>query len=198
MTNRKSFRRSLIAPCVLICLATAFATQSGAAQDSATTERPNFTGTWRLNRELSDKPQEKVKEAVGKRGALGRMIGGRGAQGKIQDRMKNMEGFGEVLKITHNDPEFQVSGNSDVSRQIFTDGRKVSATTPKGESFETTAHWQGSQLVVVTQRANGGKLTQTYSLAEGDEQMIVLIQIAAQRLDRPIEMRFVYDAEAGR
>jgi len=162
------------------------------------TERPNFTGTWRLNRELSDKPQEKVKEAVGKKGALGRMIGGRAAQGRMQDRMKNNEALAEVLRIIHNDPEFQVTGNNNFSRQLFTDGRKVSATTPKGESFETTARWQGSQLVVVTQRANGGKLTQTYTLGQGGEQMIVLIQIAGQRLDRPIEIRFVYDAEAGR
>jgi len=28
--------------------------------------------------------------------------------------------------------------------------------------------------------------------------MTVFIQIAGQRLDRPIEMRFAYDAEAGR
>jgi hypothetical protein len=31
-------------------------------------ERPSFTGTWRLNRELSDKPQEKAREGVGKTG----------------------------------------------------------------------------------------------------------------------------------
>jgi hypothetical protein len=193
MINRKSFRRSLIASAILICLGTIFAAQSG-----ANTDHPNFTGTWRLNRELSDKPEEKFKEAIGKRGGLGRIIGGRAARGKMQDRMKNLEGFGEVLKITHNDPEFQVAGNSDRSRQIFTDGRKINVTTQNGESIETTARWQGSRLVVVTQRANGGKLTQTYSLGEGGPQMIVLIQIASQRLDRPIEMRFVYDADAGR
>jgi hypothetical protein len=177
----------------MIWLATACA-----AQAVAMAERPNFTGTWRLNRELSDKPQEKVKEAAGRKGALGGIIGGRAAQGKLQDRMKNNEALAEVLKITHNDPEFQVTGNNDLSRRIFTDGRKVSATTPKGESVETTARWHGSQLVVVTQRANGAKLTQTYTLGEGGEQMIVLIQIAGQRLERPIEIRFVYDAESGR
>src|SRR5262245_3481421 len=100
MINRKSFRRLLIAQCALICIATVCA-----AQTVAMTERPNFTGTWRLNRKLSDKPEEKFKEAIGKRGGFGRMIGGRAARGKMQDRMKNLEGFGEVLKITHNDPE---------------------------------------------------------------------------------------------
>jgi hypothetical protein len=90
------------------------------------------------------------------------------------------------------------SGNNDVSRRLFTDGRKVSATTPKGESVETTARWQCSYLLVVTQKANGGKLIQTYTLDQGAGQMIISTQITGQRLDRPIELHFVYDAEAGR
>jgi hypothetical protein len=190
MKNRELLRRLLIVMCGLICLTPACAAQTGAAAG-----RPNFTGTWRLNRELSDKPKEKVKEAVGKRGgALGRMIGGRAAQ----DRMKNIEALAEVLRIVHNDPEFQVTGNNNVSRRLFTDGRKVSAATPKGESFETTARWQGSQIMVVTQRANGGKLVQTYTLDQGAGHMIISTQITGQRLDRPIELRFVYEAEAER
>lgn len=182
-------KRLLIVMCALICLALSYA-----AQVNAMAKQPNFTGTWRLNRGLSDKPQEKVKEAIGKRGGrLGKIMGGRAAQ----DRMKDNASMAEVLRIIHNDPEFQVNGNNNVSRRIFTDGRKVNNTTPKGESIETTARWQGSQLVVVTQRANGGKLTQTYSLESGGRQMIVSTQITGQRLDRPIELRFVYDAEAG-
>src|SRR5262245_33061006 len=165
MRTMNLFRRLLIVICAPACLALASAAPpDGAAQ-------PRFTGTWRLNRELSDKPQEKVKEAVGKRGGmLGRVMGGRAAQ----DRMKSREGLGEVLQIVHNDTEFKVTGKNGASRQIFTDGRKVSNTTPKGESIETTAGWRGSQLVVVTERANGGKLTQTYSLERGGKRMIVL------------------------
>lgn len=188
MISRKLFRRSLIGMCALICMALAYASRGDAMNG-----QPNFTGTWRLNRELSDNPQEKLKEAIGKRGgALGRMMGGRAAQ----DRMKNIEGMAEVFKIVHNDPEIQVTGNNNVTRRLFTDGRKVSVTAPNGESVEITARWQGSQLVVETQRANGGKLTQTYSLDQDGGQMVVLMQIADQRLGRPIELRFVYDAEA--
>jgi len=36
-----------------------------------------------------------------------------------------------------------------------------------------TARWQGSQLVVVTQRANGSKLMQTYTLDQGAGNMII-------------------------
>ena len=60
------------------------------------------------------------------------------------------------------------------------------------------ARWQGSQLVVVTQRANGSKLIQTYTLDQGAGHMIISTQITRERLDRPNESRFVYDAEAGR
>ena len=183
-------KRWLIAMRALICLAL-----TNTAQVNATADQPNFTGTWRLNRELSDNPQEKVKEAIGKKGGrLGKVMGGRVAQ----DRMKDIASAAELLRITHNDPEFQVSGNNNLMRRLYTDGRKVNNTTPKGESIETTARWQGSQLVVVTQRTNGGKLTQTYSLERGGRRMNVFMQITGQRLDRPIEMRFVYDAEAGR
>ena len=91
-----------------------------------------------------------------------------------------------------------MTGNNNASRRLFTDGRKFSATTANGESVETTARWQGSQIVVVTQRANGGKLIQTYTLDQGDGHMIISMQIIGQRLDHPIELRFVYDAESER
>jgi hypothetical protein len=74
-------------------------------------------------------------------------------------------------------PESQAQGNNNVSRRLFTDGRKVSATTPKGENVEMTARWQGSQLVVVTQRANGSKLIQTYMLDQGAGHLIISTQI---------------------
>jgi len=112
--------------------------------------------------------------------------------------MKNIKALAEVLRVVHNDPEFQAPGNNNVPRRLFTDGRKVSATTPKGESVETTARWQGSQFLIVTQRANGGKLIQTYTHDQGAGQMIISTQAPGERLDRPIELRFVYDAEAGR
>jgi len=60
--------------------------------------------------------------------------------------------------------------------RLFTDGRKVTDTTPKGENVETTARWQGSQLIVVTQRANGSKLIQTYTLDQGAGHMIISTQ----------------------
>jgi hypothetical protein len=52
--------------------------------------------------------------------------------------------------------------------------------------------------MVVTQRANGGKLIQTYTLDQGAGLMIISTQASGERLDGPIELRFVFDAEAGR
>lgn len=176
--------------CSLVCFALVYAA-GVAPQTEAAAERPNFSGTWRLNRELSDKPQEKLKEAVGKQGGVrGRIMSGRMGQGKMKDRTA----MAEVLKITHNDPELQVLGDNNRSIQLFTDGRKLNITTPRGESAEATARWQGAQLVVVSQTAKGGELTQTYSLAKDGAQMIVLMKISDQRLGRPIELRFLYDA----
>ena len=91
--------------------------------------------------------------------------------------MKNIKALAEVLRIVHNDPEFQLIGNNNVSRRLFTDGRKVSATTPKSENVETTARQQGSQLVVMTQKTNESKLIQPYMLDQGAGHLIISTQI---------------------
>ena len=65
-----------------------------------------------------------------------------------------------------------------------------------GVAAQSMRQWQDSQLVVVTQRANRGKLIQTYTLDQGAGHMIISTQAPPGRPDRPIELRFVYDAEA--
>jgi hypothetical protein len=182
--------RTHLAKCVLVCLAFAGAVQAD-PQTGKAAERPNFSGTWRLNRELSDKPEEKLKESIGQKGGIrGRIISGRIGQGQ----MKEKAAIAEVLKIEHNDPEIQVTRDNNRSLRLFTDGRKVEVKTPRGESAETTARWQGSQLVVVGQGANGRTLTQTYTMDPGGQRIKVVMRIADQRLERPIEFRLVYDA----
>jgi hypothetical protein len=124
------------------------------------------------------------------RGRFGRRASGQ----RVQERKQNHAAFAEALKIAHHEPEIRVTANNGTSRQFYTDGRKARHTAPNGESIETTTHWQGEQLIVVNQRAKGMKSTQTYTLAQGGRQMIVSTQITHPRLDRPIELRLVYDA----
>ncbi|MBO0720513.1 MAG: hypothetical protein J2P41_06815 [Blastocatellia bacterium] len=202
MVTSKLFRQLLITTWAFITLAITLAAQSSREKGG----HPNFSGTWQLNRQLSDDPQAKVKEAMGPlggvAGAIGR-AGGKGRKqrggGKPEDRMKNNLLMAESLKIVHTDPEFRVAadGENGVSKTFFTDGRPVrNSTERRGKEVEeeTTARWQGEQLVVVTQMGQGGKRSLTYKLAEGGRQMVVSAQVTNPKLDRPIQIRLVYDA----
>src|SRR5262252_4758825 len=51
-----------------------------------------------------------------------------------------------------------------------------------GVAAQLMRQWQGSQLVVVTQRANGGKLIRTYTLDQGAGHMIISIQAPGDAL----------------
>lgn len=196
MITDKLLRRSSAVACVLIGIGLTIA-----AQNRQTAGHPNFTGSWQLNRQLSDDPQKKMKEAMGgASGALGRVMGGmRGGGGKANDRMKNSSMMSGSMKIVHNDPELRITTDNEngASKTIYTDGRPVRDTRQirdKEVNTETTARWQGSQLVVTTQMNQGGKRTATYRLAEDARQLIVSLRIENPRLSQPIEMRLVYDA----
>src|SRR2546427_7613733 len=197
---RKLFRKLLVATGALICVAITLV-----AQNRRTDGHPNFTGTWRLNRQLSDDPQAKMKECMssggGMTGALGRTMGGkgrkrgggeRGGGGKIEERMKNNPLMAWSLRIVHNDPEFQMIADNEAgaSKTFFTDGRPVRNSIEKegkkeGKEVdtETTARWQGEQLVITTQKGQGGKRILTYQLAQSGRQMIVSAQVVNPKLD---------------
>ncbi|MEM7351718.1 MAG: hypothetical protein AAF657_13055 [Acidobacteriota bacterium] len=71
-------------PILLTCLvSTAISTTVIRGADDS--QRPDFTGAWQLNEELSDNPREKMREAMqnrgGGRGARGGPGGGRGGGG---------------------------------------------------------------------------------------------------------------------
>ncbi len=58
-------------------LAAAGALLLAPSPSAAAAERPDFTGTWELNEELSDNPRDKMRQARGGRGGFGGPGGGR-------------------------------------------------------------------------------------------------------------------------
>ncbi|MBO0862458.1 MAG: hypothetical protein J2P21_28960 [Chloracidobacterium sp.] len=77
--NEKIISKLLVTTGALICVAITLV-----AQNRRTGGHPNFTGTWRLDRQLSDDPQAKMKEAMrsgeGMTGALGANNGQEGQE----------------------------------------------------------------------------------------------------------------------
>jgi hypothetical protein len=142
---------------------------------------PNLGGTWKLNQDQSDTPQEKIQEAggFGGRGSgMGRRRGGGGGGGMMSGLSQlKIEQSGSSVKITN------------------ADSREIAQYSGSGNSSDTApaAEWHGSQLVSTTQGRRGGSTTRTFELSPDGKQLYMTTKIDNPRLQQPVSIRFVYD-----
>jgi hypothetical protein len=169
------------------------------AQASA---KPNLAGTWKLNKDQSDDPREKMRQAMGGSGGPGGgsgMGGGARPGGGGRERGQGggmMDEFSQ-LTIDETDASTKVMGAS---------GRvlALSAESDQGGAKESSAQgdadtppagkWQGSQFVVVTQRMGRGTTTRTYELSPDGKQLFMTTKMESERFSQPVTYRLVYDA----
>lgn len=185
---------------------------------------PSLAGTWTLNKDQSDDPREKMREAMGGGngggggngngggygGGGGRGMGGgrRGGGGGGQNQM-NAE-FSQ-LTIAQTATSAKVTGSSGrVLAQYSGDNSSQSANSASSNSGDANnsadsgtgenqgapaaAQWQGSQLVATTQGRRGGSTSRTYELSPDATQLYVITKVDNPRLQQPVTFRFVYDA----
>jgi len=195
------------------CLA---AVQQAASQDaSSQAAKPSLAGTWKLNKDQSDDPRQKMQQAMGNPG------GGQGdGQGNGQgdpNRGEGRPGRGggpggmmaewSQLTVTQLDANVKVAGAS---------GRTLTSTTPsddaansKDDSSSTSdsnvyggrrrmappavAQWQGSQLVATGHMFGSGTMTRTYELSPDGKQLYVTTKMTGERMSQPVTYRLVYD-----
>ncbi len=133
----------------------------GAIGPALAEERPDFSGTWVLDRARSDAPPA--------RGAAGPHEGG------------------VTLVIRHAEPvltiERRVEGKGPRSRTVtyYTDGRTTESGGPYGSRITSTAAWEGRTLVVHTtrtRRTRGGseatvEVTTRYDLSDDGRTLTV-------------------------
>jgi hypothetical protein len=153
---------------------------SSASQSSA----PNLGGTWKLNKDQSDNPQEKIQEAGGFGGRGGGM--GRGRRGGGNGGM--MSGLSQ-LKIEQSGSSIKIAN---------ADGREIAQYPSSGSSSGSSgatpaAEWHGAQLVSTTEGRRGGSVTRTFELSPDGKQLYVTTKIENPRLQQPVSIRFVYD-----
>jgi hypothetical protein len=154
---------------------------SSASQSSA----PNLAGTWKLNKEQSDNPQEKIQEAGGfggRGGGMGRRRGG-GGGGRMMSELSQLkiEQSASSVKITNSD------------------GREIAQYSSSGSSSDSSgtapaAEWHGAQLVSTTEGRRGGSVTRTFELSPDGKQLYMTTKIENPRLQQPVSIRFVYDS----
>jgi hypothetical protein len=194
--------RVLAAAIRLILFSTLVASDSAAGGGLA-----NLTGTWKLNKDLSDDPRQKMKEAQDSGGSggggLGRHRGGFGGRRRGSDTDTGAESPRssleenasalQLLKIQHQEPQLVIEDGIGRQHKLFTDGRKVEEERSQGGTTEMRAVWKDARIVVTTEPEKGPKITETYAVAADGSQLTVTSKIEGRR-GRAIEIRRVYDA----
>ena len=164
--------------------------------------RPNLAGTWKLNKDQSDDPREKMRQAMGGSGGPGRgsgMGGGarQGGGGRERGQGGGMMDEFSQLNIEQKDSSTKVVGASGhvlaLSSESDQGGAKGSSTQGDWDT-PPAGKWQGSQFVVVTQRMGRGTTTRTYELSPDGKQLFVTTKMESERFSQPVTYRLVYDA----
>jgi hypothetical protein len=149
--------------------------------------RPDLSGTWKLNEDMSEDPRKKMQEAGGGRGGGGGMGGGGGGGGAM--RLRETFAAEKVLTISHKDPQLVITDLDGRQRTLFTDARRVE----EDRSLSTAkirARWNDRSIVVVT-KVGEREVTETYERAAVGARLVVTTKIDGGRA--PFSYRRVYE-----
>lgn len=184
---------------------------------------PSLAGTWTLNKDKSDDPREKMRQAMGGGngeggngngggfgGGGGRGMGGGrrsgGGQGDMNAEFSQLTiaqtatsakvtgSSGRVLAQYSSDAPAQPANSAGSSNSNSPDADNSGDNGPRGNFGPAPAEWQGNQLVATLQGRRGGSTTRTYELSPDGSQLYVTTTIDNPRFQGNITFRFVYDA----
>lgn len=179
--------------------------------------RSSLAGYWKLNKDESDDPKNKIEDSRHKddedptAGPSNRRVGypypgGGGPNGPYggpggrDDRndQKNADleeyvrpAFSQNIELKQN--EVDTMNEQDSKLVIFTDGRKL--PKPKGNGPEPIlAHWDGAKLVSDEKGPQGRKVSRTYELSFDGKQIYETWRVEGKKSGSDIVIRYVYDA----
>ncbi|HEX3527720.1 MAG TPA: hypothetical protein VH988_11695 [Thermoanaerobaculia bacterium] len=186
----------------------AFLASSDKKQDKAP---PDLSGIWKINEDLSQTPQQGMRESQpqgggmrggrgGRGGGMGRRggggMGGVGAPARPEGAGGMDTAYDEqdgVMTITWAAPQITVEYPNNRKRVYFTDGRKVKEDLPGGKTVKTRASWtDGGSLEVVTKMDNGMTRTEIFEISNDGRRLFVIIGLEG-RGPEPIKFHRVYD-----
>jgi hypothetical protein len=216
-------RKVAVVPLSVFCLGailTLALPRRMSAQEPAT-GRPDFSGEWTLNRDLSTNPrqsQEGRRTGDGERGRGGRGggdrggFGGGGARGgfpggfgggsssadfermreQMQEAQRLLTDAPTSMVITYADPKLVMTAADGRIRTLFTDKRKQKASNGNADLH---THWDNNRIVAET-KFGSIKVIETYAV-DGQQLMVTARMDApdgGRGQDRPNpELRRVYD-----
>ena len=167
-------------------------------------QAPDLSGTWKLNRQLSDDIEAKIKAAAGSK----YMSGGPswatetwfpwGTKFSENQRLEVREVLLatvpalEALEIEQTAQELKTIHGEDGVR-IFNLTRASAGTSALGTDTVTRqARWQGTQLVLES-KGKESTFTEVISLVPARSQLTYAVRLEQKLLEAPLEMSLVYD-----
>ena len=165
---------------------------------------PNLSGAWKLNHELSDDAEAKVKQAAGSEYIQG------GPSWATETWFPWGRKFDEDERVLLRDvllgavrglERFEVEQTASEIKTVFgEDGVRVFYLTRAaagtnlvtGEKVKRTAQWKGPELILES-AGSKGKVREVLSLVPARNQLVHSLHLEMDPLKHPLDMRLVYD-----
>lgn len=164
-----------------------------------------LAGRWKLNTELSDPFEDKLRNALrpgvfygASRGARPGAPGARNRDQATEDReLSSMIAPVLQLVISQDDATVVISDAGGQMQTLATDGRKVKEILLSGGALETQARWKDGKLTIERKQDKVGTVKETYFVDPTSRKLILEIKLSSNRLPRSLEFRRVYDPATG-
>lgn len=173
MSKKSSGFHRLMAVAAAMTIGTSAFAQAGGAG------RPDLTGQWQLNRDLSDDAQAKFASMGGGGGHHG------GGRGQGMDDIRNLLLIAPTrLVVAHDDQKVVLTEPDGHSRTLPTNNRVV-----KIDGRDVRTKWENNRLVSETAIANT-KLVETYARPAGRQ---LIVTVGTDMHGQQVSVRRVYD-----
>jgi hypothetical protein len=180
--------------------------------------RPDFSGTWALDRSISNDPTKASFAPVqarnnqsaggfggGRRGGRGGFGGGsrpadRTADDRTPDERTRLQALTDQLRkgsatlvVSHHEPSFVINDAQDHTLFFQTDDTTNDHEIGVG-TISSTTHWEGPRLVTEYNLSSRLKLVFTYTLLAETKQMVLRVRLDDTERRRAIgqELKLVY------
>lgn len=183
--------------------------------------RKNIMGAWRFNKDESDDPRDKMRQASGSSGGnsggggggyggpriglpggpLGGPGGGYGGHrsssqddesGRLGDLITPAHEL-QVIRHSDTDPEVEMIDDHERRHIFYTDGRKIEKQKDPGLQ-EVSARWDDNKLVTDEKGPHNGKVTRTFEVSSDGKQLLETIHVTDSKGNHPMTVNYVYDA----
>jgi len=172
--------------------------------------KPDLSGFWVLNKDLSDDPKEKMKAAFAGKTMAGKGAGGRG-KGEGRGRASGGRGKGSFkpsrngrkggafviaksLNLKHTDPLLIIKDDQQHKQRVYTDFRSQSVSANGSINQKVvTASWEGNILVIETTTDSNPRTEQHYQLMPDLKQLSITTIMVPERGDTAVSIYSVYE-----